>query len=106
MDVSKKEWISHKDYLDSCNLEDLINLAGFVEERINKIKGQDKYTIYAVEGPAIVEGYFENYENAKELLIKLAKEYDELDCNDTIRIRRMKVYESELSEFIDYPGRN
>lgn len=97
------QWVSHKDYLDSCSYEDLINLREFLEKRIKDIQSEEKVMIYGVMGTCTMRGWFDNYQDAYECFIdkvvpELLKENMGLD--EKVGITSKKVFKSELKEYL------
>lgn len=102
MDTRNIDWVSHNDYLDSCDLDDLYNLKEFIDKRIKKIQSEEKVGIYGVIGPNIIHGWFKSYQEAydcfvKEVVPKLEKEYH---VDDKVGIESKRVPESEVKEHI------
>lgn len=103
MDTRNVDWVSHKDYLDSCTLDDLYNLKGFLEDRIEDIKKEDKTEIFGVMGPSYMEGWFKTYPEAYQCFVdkvvpKLKKKFH---CDDKVGITHKRVFESELKEYLE-----
>lgn len=103
MDVRDFDWVSHKDYLDNCSYDDLENLQGFIKERLDRIKQEDKVTIYGVEGSACMKGWFLQYQDAYKCLCEKAvpELEDSFSCGDMIGIREKRVFESQVKDYID-----
>lgn len=102
MDVSKLEWVSHRDYLNSCDYEDLLNLKEFLEERIRSIREEDKVEIFGVKGPSIIHGWHMSYEDAYKMLVEkvVPKLGNDMHVDDTIGVISKRVPESQVKEYM------
>lgn len=102
MDTSNTDWVSHKDYLNSCDYDDLLNLREFLEERIKNIQEEDKVEIFGVAGPSIYEGWFMSYKEAYEVFVKkvVPKIEKEMHVDDQVGIVSKRVPESQVKEYV------
>lgn len=106
MDTRNVDWVSHKDYLDSCDYDDLKNLQRFIRERVNKIESEEEVILYFVEGPNYIEGWFDNYEDAFECLSTkvLPKLRSENHVGDSVGIDYKRVAKSEVKNYLEEGG--
>lgn len=102
MDVSNLEWVSHKDYLNSCDYEDLLNLKEFLEERIKSIREEDEVELFGVKGPSIIHGWYLSHEEAYKMLVEkvVPKLEKDMHVGDTVGVISKRVPGSQVKEYI------